>query len=82
MLGDQRRPRTRDSKPAIRYVTASVHVDYLKPTPIDATLILKGIVKEIKGKKVVVQVTVSVNDEICARGEVIAVKIPKNMIPS
>ncbi len=74
--------RDMDSKPAIRYVTASVHVDYLKPTPIDTTLVLKGIVKEMKGKKVVVQVTLSANDEICARGEVIAVKIPKNMIPS
>ncbi len=71
-----------DSNPAIRFVTASVHVDYLKPTPIGTTLVLKGIVKEMKGKKVVVQVTLSANDEICARGEVIAVKIPKNMVPS
>ncbi len=74
--------REMDSKPALRYVTASVHVDYLKPTPIDTVLVLKGTVKEIKGRKVVVQVTISSNDEICARGEVIAVKIPESMISS
>ncbi len=74
--------REMDSKPALRYVTASVHVDYLKPTPIDTVLVLKGAVEEIKGRKVVVQVTVSANDEICARGEVIAVKIPESMISS
>ena len=71
--------REMDTLPALRYVTASLHVNYLKPTPIDTELVLKGIVKEIKGKKVIVDVIMYVNDDICAQGEVIAVKIPDTM---
>jgi len=47
-----------DSDPPLRYVTASLHVDYLKPTPIDGELELRGRVKEIKGRKVIVETTV------------------------
>ena len=54
--------------PELRYVTASLHVDYLKPTPIDALINLRSKVKEIKGRKVVVTTTLTVKGEICARG--------------
>ena len=69
-----------DSGPNLRFVTASIHVNYLKPTPIDTILELRGRIKEIKGKKVVVDVSLSAKGEICAKGEAIAVKIPENMI--
>jgi acyl-coenzyme A thioesterase PaaI-like protein len=69
-----------DTEPPLRYVTASLHVNYKKPTPIDTVLVLRGSIKEIKDKKVIVEVTLSANDEICAVGEVIAVKIPESMI--
>lgn len=72
--------REMDTEPTLRYVTASLHVNYIKPTPIDATLVLSGRVQEIKGKKVKVDVTLSANGEICATGEVIAIKIPDNML--
>ena len=35
------------SEPVARFVTASLHVDYLKPTPIDTELELRGRVREI-----------------------------------
>jgi acyl-coenzyme A thioesterase PaaI-like protein len=73
--------RSMDTKPPLRFVTASIRVDYIKPTPIDSTLVLRGKVKEIKGKKVVVKVSLSAQGEVCARGEVIAVKIPETMLP-
>jgi acyl-CoA thioesterase FadM len=47
-----------DTLPAFRFVTGSLHVDYLKPTPINTTLEIRGRVKEIKGRKVVVEATV------------------------
>lgn len=72
--------RSMDTDPPLRFVTASLHVDYKKPTPIDTTLILRGKVKEIKEKKVIVEVSLLANGEICASGEVIAVKIPETMI--
>jgi len=44
--------RAMDTLPAFRFVTGSLHVDYLKPTPINETLEIRGRVKEIKGRKV------------------------------
>jgi len=68
------------TQPELRFVTASIHVDYIKPTPIDQELELIGSVKEIMGKKVIVEVNLYANGELCVKGEVIAVKIPENMI--
>lgn len=63
-----------------RFVTASLHVDYLRPTPIDAELEVRGVIKELKEKKVVVSATVSANGKVCAKGEVVAVRMPENMV--
>jgi acyl-coenzyme A thioesterase PaaI-like protein len=69
-----------NTQPALRFVTASLHVDYLRPTPIGVALEIRGTVKEIKGRKVVVTATLSAEGEICARGEVIAVQMPDHLI--
>ena len=69
--------RAMDTKPALRYLTASLHVDYLKPTPLGILLELRGQIKEIKGRKVVVATTLSAEGEVCARGEVVAVQVPE-----
>ena len=71
--------REMDTEPPFRYVTGSLHVDYLRPTPIDDLLEIRANVKEIKGRKVVVASTLSVRGEVCARGEVVAVQIPDSM---
>jgi acyl-coenzyme A thioesterase PaaI-like protein len=72
--------RAMDTEPALRYLTASLHVDYLKPTPIDGPLELRSQVKELKGRKVVVTTTLSAKGEICARGEVVAVQVPEQFM--
>ena len=41
--------RSMDSLPALRFLTASLHVDYLKPTPLSEVLELRGIVEEVEG---------------------------------
>jgi acyl-coenzyme A thioesterase PaaI-like protein len=64
---------------ALRFVTASLHVDYLRPTPMGVPLKLRGTVKELKGRKVTVVVTVAAEGEIVAQGEVIAVQMPAGM---
>ena len=71
--------RAMDSEPTFRFVTASLQVTFLRPTPIDATLEVRGTVKEIKGRKVVVAASLSANGEVCARGEVVAVQMPEQM---
>ncbi|RPE62858.1 thioesterase superfamily protein [Tibeticola sediminis] len=70
--------RDMDSLPAFRFVTASLHVDFLKPTPIDAPVEIRGRVQEIKGRKVVVRTEVRSGGVLTARGEVVAVQMPEN----
>ncbi|MGA2331962.1 MAG: PaaI family thioesterase [Syntrophales bacterium] len=60
-----------------RFVSASLKVDYLKPTPMGPVLEIRGRVKEIKGRKVTVSVTLSAEGEIRARGEVVMVQLPE-----
>jgi acyl-coenzyme A thioesterase PaaI-like protein len=71
--------RPMDSQPPLRFLTASLHVDYLKPTPLDAVLEVRASVKEIKGRKVVVSTELIARGEVCARGEVVAVQMPEHM---
>jgi acyl-coenzyme A thioesterase PaaI-like protein len=71
--------RAMDTEPPLRFVTGSLHVDYLRPTPIDAPMELRGRVKQIKGRKVVVGVTLSSKGEVCATGEVVAVQLPEHL---
>jgi acyl-coenzyme A thioesterase PaaI-like protein len=69
------------TEPPLRFVTASLHVDYLKPTPLGVYLEIRGRIVEVKGRKVVVSVTLSAQGEVCARGEVIAVQMPEHLMP-
>ncbi len=69
------------SEPAFRFVTASLHVDFLRPTLLGVPLTLRGKILEIKERKVVVEITVSADGVICSRGKVVAVQMPDSMIP-
>jgi acyl-coenzyme A thioesterase PaaI-like protein len=64
-----------DERPLSRFVSASLKVDFLKPTPMGMVLELRGKVKEIKNRKVTVSVTVSAEGDICAKGEVVMVQL-------
>jgi acyl-coenzyme A thioesterase PaaI-like protein len=65
------------SEPAVRFVTGSLLVKYLKPTPM-GPLEIRGRVKEITGRKVVVESTLYANGVATATGEVVAVKMPED----
>lgn len=64
--------------PHLRFVTASLNVNFMKPTPLGVELDLRGRVTEVKGKKVISEITLSANGKICAEGKVIAVLMPEN----
>lgn len=68
--------RPMDSEPAFRFLTASLHVDYLKPTPIDGPLELRATVAEISGRKVIVSVELFARGQLCAKGQVVTVQVP------
>src|SRR5512137_786850 len=72
--------RTMDTKPPFRFVTASLHVDYLKPTPLNGTLEIRGKVKELKGRKVIVESTLYANGVATVRGEVVTVQMPDSFL--
>ncbi|MCE1204586.1 MAG: hypothetical protein LWW79_08275 [Holophagaceae bacterium] len=74
--------RSMDSLPAYRFVTASLKVDYLAPTPLDSELVIRGRVKEVKGRRVVVEAVVFAQGRITARGEVVAVQMPESFSAS
>jgi acyl-coenzyme A thioesterase PaaI-like protein len=69
------------SMPPLRFVTGSLKVDYLAPTPQGVELELRGVAVEVKEKKVVVDITVSANGKLTAKGQVIAVRMPDTMKP-
>jgi acyl-coenzyme A thioesterase PaaI-like protein len=68
-------------RPYPRCVTASLNVDYIKPTPIDCELILKGRVFHLEGRKVIISVDLFAKDQLCARGEATVVQVPEGWKP-
>ncbi len=68
------------TEPPFRFVTASLHVDYLRPTPLGVPLEVRASVKEMKGRKVVMTATLSAEGQVCARGEVVTVQMPEHMV--
>ena len=72
--------RDMDSEPAFRFVTASLQVDYLRPTPLDAELEVRGRVTGISGRKVTVEASVSAGGVVTARGRVVAAQMPDSFL--
>ncbi len=58
----------------MRFVTASLKVDFLRPTPIGVELEIRGRPGGIEGRKVKVSLSLSADGEVCARGEMLAVQ--------
>ena len=69
------------SAPALRFLTAALHVNYLKPTPLDVPLEIRASVKEVKGRKVVITSRLLAAGQVCATGEVVAVQVPEDLMP-
>jgi len=74
--------RAPDTLPPLRFVTAALKVDYLRPTPMGVPLEARGRIVEVKPRKVVVDVTVQAAGEVRARGQVVAVLMPETMLPT
>jgi acyl-coenzyme A thioesterase PaaI-like protein len=66
---------------AVRYVTASLKVDFLRPTPMGTALELRARARPHRGRSVTVDVRLSAGGVETARGEVVAVQLPADMRP-
>jgi len=69
-----------DAEPNTRTLTASLHVDYLKPTPLGIQLEVRGKVKQIQGRKVVIEEWILADGIITVRGELVAVQVPQSLV--
>jgi len=65
--------------PTPRFVTASLHVDFLRPTPLGPELVLHAHAADVGERKVVVDLSVMAADNECARARVVAVRAPATM---
>jgi acyl-coenzyme A thioesterase PaaI-like protein len=75
---DENRPM--DSEPALRFLTASLRVDYHKPTPIGVALEIRGRIKEVRGRKVLVESELRAGDTVCVTGEVLCIQAPDDFL--
>jgi acyl-coenzyme A thioesterase PaaI-like protein len=62
--------------PSPRFVTASLRVDFLKPTPAGVELVLTARPRDVGPRKVHVDVEVEADGVVTVRGEVLAVRLP------
>ena len=69
-----------DTLPAHRFLTASLHVDFLKPTPLGIELEIRGRIEEVKARKVVVDEWIVADGVITVRGKVVAVEVPDKLV--
>jgi acyl-CoA thioesterase FadM len=68
------------TEPEITYVTGSLNVRYLKPTPVGVDLVLRSRVTEMHEKKATVVTSVYADGVECVSAEVVAVRVPSRMM--
>ncbi len=61
----------------VRCMTASLKIDYRQMTPMGVELEIRGKLKSISGRKVVVDMTLSANGQVCVTGEILAIQMKK-----
>lgn len=67
--------------PLPRFLTGTLKVEYLAPTPLGVPLELRSRVLEVKGRKVTVATDLTANGRLCARGEAVLVQVPQTWEP-
>jgi len=67
------------SEPQIRFLTGTLTVRYLRPTPIDTELVLYARIKMLREKKAAISCALYANGNECAQGEVIAIRAPEEL---
>jgi len=76
----RREGREMGSEPPLRFVTASLHVDYLKPTPMGVELEIRAKAVEASDRKVVMDAWLMAEGETCVKGRVVTVVMPEHLV--
>ncbi|MGB0720980.1 MAG: PaaI family thioesterase [Gammaproteobacteria bacterium] len=62
-----------DPAPFERCVTASLNVDFLRPTPMGVELLVEGVLDRLEGRKVWVEMSLKAEGTLCARARMLAI---------
>lgn len=73
---DEQRPI--GSAPRVFFVTASMNVNYRRPTPLGKPLELRASIRKVEGRKTFLRCTLGCEQELCADAEVLAVRIHRD----
>ncbi len=68
-----------DAAPVPRCVTASLKIDYVKPTPLGSVLSVRGHIVEMGTRKVIVHSELYARSDVCVRCEAVLVVAPDTM---
>lgn len=58
----------------IRFVTASLRIEYKRPTPLGVELVIRGSLSSLDGRKATIALSLSAADELCASAEMLAIE--------
>ncbi len=70
------------TEPRLWFVSGSLQVTYLRPTPMTEPVVLRARVNEQGEKKTIVICSLFAEGEECARGQVVAVRVPESRYES
>jgi acyl-coenzyme A thioesterase PaaI-like protein len=65
-----------DGLAPIRFVTASLKVDFKHPTPLGVELVVEGRLRSIEGRKAWIDLSLTADERPCAIGEMLAIRLP------
>ena len=63
------------TKPEIKFMTRSLDVDYIHPSPLNTKLVLRAEVKKINGKEAVIRCSLFADDKECVQAQIIAERV-------
>jgi len=67
------------TEPPIRFITASLKLDFLKPTPRGVELEIRAEILEIKKRKATIDISLIAEGMVRAKGHMIAVRLPDDV---
>ncbi len=74
----RREGREMDSEPEIVYVTGSLHLNFVRPTPLSQPVTLRAHVKARAGRRTTIVATLYSEEQECVRAEAVAVRVSES----
>ena len=66
-----------DGAEPIRFVTASLKVDFKRATPLGVELVVRGRLRSLEGRKAWIDLVLTAGEFTCATGEMLAIRLPE-----